>query len=65
MSGDFQTEFSIKIESTTTNESSTGQSLPAVKRLITQKGRFASETCQEGLQPGEAIAADGTKMLVQ
>jgi hypothetical protein len=62
MKGDFQTAFQIKIESTTTPPAQ-GQSRP-VKRTITQTGSYLGADCGE-LQPGEAVTADGTKMLVQ
>lgn len=64
MSGDFQKEFQITITSTTTNGGGDNQSKP-IHRTIKQVGRYVGEKCQEGLAPGEAIASDGTKMLVQ
>lgn len=64
MSGDFQNEFQIKITSTTTKGGGDNQAKP-IHRTINQSGRYVSDKCQEGLAPGEAIAADGTKMLVQ
>lgn len=64
MSGDFQKEFEIVVTSTTTRGGNDNQGKP-IHRTIKQTGRFVSEKCQDGLAPGEAIAADGTKMLVQ
>jgi hypothetical protein len=64
MSGDFQKEFQIKISSTTTRGGGDNKAVP-INRTITQVGRYISEKCQDGLAPGEAIAADGTKMMVQ
>jgi hypothetical protein len=63
MSGDFKTSFQVKIESTTINSNSQGQSVP-VKRTITQTGTYLGESCGD-LQPGEAMGPDGAKVAVQ
>lgn len=63
MSGDFKTTFEIKIESTTSDPEKKDQSV-VVKRTITQQGKFLGATCGD-LKPGEAQAADGTRILAQ
>lgn len=64
MSGDFSSAFSVKISTTTSDEkASTAQSV-VVTRTITQDGKFLSESCGD-LKPGEAMTADGAKVLVQ
>jgi hypothetical protein len=63
MSGDFQSAFTITIQSTTTEPKQTAQSV-VVKRTITQLGKFVGNSCGD-LKPGEAEASDGTRMLVQ
>jgi hypothetical protein len=63
MSGDFKSTFSITIQSTTTEPQQTAQSV-VVKRTITQLGKFVGDSCGD-LKPGEAQAADGTRILVQ
>lgn len=63
MSGDFKSAFEIKIESTTTDPEQKAQSV-VVKRTITQVGKYVADSCGN-LKPGEAEAADGTRILVQ
>ncbi|MET0639448.1 MAG: DUF3617 family protein [Hyphomicrobium sp.] len=63
MSGDFKSAFKITIQSTTTEPEQKEQSV-VVKRTITQLGKFVGDSCGE-LKPGEAEAADGTRVLVQ
>ena len=63
MSGDFKTAFEIKIQSTTSDPQKKDQSV-VVKRTITQLGKYLGDSCGE-LKPGEAQAADGTRILVQ
>ncbi|MFT3731872.1 MAG: DUF3617 family protein [Hyphomicrobium sp.] len=63
MSGDFQSAFTITIQSTTSDPEKTDQSV-VVKRTITQLGKFVGDSCGD-LKPGEAEAADGTRVLVQ
>lgn len=63
MSGDFKSNFTITIQSTTTNPKQTEQSV-VVKRTITQLGKFVSDSCGD-LKPGEAEGTDGSRMLVQ
>ncbi len=63
MSGDFKSNFTITIQSTTTEPKQTDQSV-VVKRTITQLGKFVGDSCGD-LKPGEAQAADGTRVLVQ
>jgi hypothetical protein len=62
LSGDFKTEFLVKIESTTSGEQN-AQTV-SVKRTITQKGKFLGESCGD-LVGGEAMGSDGSKVLVQ
>jgi hypothetical protein len=62
MSGDFTTSFLVKIESTTSGEQNS-QSV-SVKRTITQKGKYLGESCGD-LVGGEAMGADGSRILVQ
>lgn len=62
MTGDFQTALLVKIESTTSGDHR-GQTV-AVKRTITQKGRYLGESCGD-LTGGEAMGADGTRVMVQ
>jgi hypothetical protein len=62
LSGDFKTEFQVKIESTTSGEQN-AQTV-SVKRTITQKGKYLGESCGD-LVGGEAIGPDGSKVLVQ
>lgn len=62
MSGDFKTALSVKIESTTSGDHN-GQTV-AVKRTITQTGKYLGESCGD-LVGGEAKAPDGTKVMVQ
>ena len=62
MSGDFQTTFLVKIESNTSGEHNK-QSVN-VKRTITQTGKYLGEGCGD-LVGGEAMGADGSRILVQ
>ncbi|AHB50142.1 hypothetical protein W911_09140 [Hyphomicrobium nitrativorans NL23] len=62
MSGDFQSALLVKIESTTSGDHR-GQSV-AVKRTITQTGKYLGESCGE-LTGGEAMSSDGTRVMVQ
>ncbi len=63
MSGDFKSTFKITIQTTTTEPEQTAQSV-VVKRTITQLGKFVADSCGD-LKPGEAQAADGTRVLAQ
>jgi hypothetical protein len=62
MSGDFETAFEVTIKSTTSGEER-GQSV-SVKRTITQDGKYLGESCGD-LKAGEAMGADGHKIMVQ
>ena len=62
MTGDFKSALLVKIESTTSGEQS-GQSV-AVKRTITQTGKYLGESCGD-LVGGEAVGPDGTRVMVQ
>lgn len=62
MTGDFQSALSVKIESTTSGDHN-GQTV-AVKRTITQTGKYLGESCGD-LTGGEAMGTDGTRVLVQ
>ncbi|MGE3228594.1 MAG: DUF3617 domain-containing protein [Hyphomicrobium sp.] len=62
MSGDFNTSFEVKIESTTSGEQN--EQTVSVKRTIVQKGRYLGESCGD-LVGGEAKGPDGSRILVQ
>lgn len=62
MSGDFQTAFTVKIDSTTSGIQN--QQSVSVKRTIEQKGKYLGESCGD-LKAGEAMGSDGTKVMVQ
>lgn len=62
MTGDFQSALNVKIESSTSGEQD-GKTV-VVKRTITQTGKYLGESCGD-LVGGEAMAPDGTKVLVQ
>jgi hypothetical protein len=62
MSGDFQKSFAVRIESTTSGMN--GSQSVSVKRTITQDGTFIGESCGD-LQAGEAVGANGVKIMVQ
>lgn len=63
MSGDFKTAFQVEIDSTTSQDGETAQTI-SVKRKIKQSGRYLGTSCND-LKPGEAQAPDGTKVMVQ
>lgn len=52
------------VSSTRNADARRKQSPVPIKRTITQTGRYMSETCKD-LQPGEARAPDGSKIMVQ
>jgi hypothetical protein len=62
MSGDFKTAFKVKIDSTTSGTD--GAQSITVKRTIIQEGKFAGDACGD-LKAGEAMGADGHKIMVQ
>jgi hypothetical protein len=62
MTGDFQTAFAVKIDSTTSGVH-LGQSV-AIKRTIVQEGKYLGESCGD-LRAGEAMGTDGAKVVVQ
>ncbi|MFA5899798.1 MAG: DUF3617 family protein [Hyphomicrobium sp.] len=62
MSGDFQSDFMVKIDSTTSGVQD-AQSV-SIKRMIEQHGKYLGESCGE-LKAGEAMGTDGSKLLVQ
>jgi hypothetical protein len=62
MSGDFETSLNVKIESTTSGDHN-GQTV-AVKRTITQTGKYLGASCGD-LAGGEAKGADGSRVMVQ
>lgn len=64
MEGDFAKSFKVKISSTTSDTRESTQQTISIKRIILQDGIYLGENCGE-LQPGEAQAPDGTKVLVQ
>lgn len=62
MSGDFQSAFAVKIDSTTSGIQN--QQSVSVKRIIEQNGKYLGESCGE-LKAGEAMGSDGKKVMVQ
>lgn len=62
MTGDFRSALLVKIESTTSGEHN-GQTV-AVKRTITQTGKYLGESCGD-LIGGEAMGSDGSRVMVQ
>jgi hypothetical protein len=64
MEGDFSKVFKIKISSTTSDTREATQQTVTVKRIILQDGTYLGESCGD-LRPGEALSADGSKILVQ
>lgn len=62
LSGDFQSAFTVKINSTTSGVQDS-QSV-SVKRIIEQHGKYLGESCGE-LKAGEAMGTDGNKVMVQ
>lgn len=62
MTGDFQKAFAVRIESTTSGMN--GSQSVSVKRTITQDGTYVGESCGD-LQAGEAVGANGVKIMVQ
>jgi Protein of unknown function (DUF3617) len=62
MRGDFQTVFEVKINSTTSGID--GARSISVPRTIVQQGKYIGEACGD-LKAGEAMAPDGTKVMVQ
>lgn len=62
MSGDFQSAFNVKIN-TTTSGIQDSQTV-SIKRVIEQQGKYVGESCGD-LKAGEAMGADGTKIMVQ
>ncbi len=64
MEGDFSKSFNIKIASTTADTRESTQQTITIKRVILQDGTYLGESCGD-LRGGEALAADGTKVMVQ
>lgn len=64
MEGDFSKSFKIRIASTTADTRESTQQTITVKRVILQDGTYLGESCGD-LRGGEALAPDGTKVLVQ
>lgn len=66
LSGDFTTEFQVKVESSVSgNAPRTQGGAPVdVKRTILQSGKYLGESCGE-LSAGEAKTANGVKVVVQ
>jgi hypothetical protein len=64
MEGDFSKSFNIKIASTTADTRESTQQTITVKRVILQDGKYLGESCGD-LRGGEALASDGTKVMVQ
>lgn len=64
MSGDFGKAFTVRIESTTSDQRESTAQTVTVKRVITQSGAYLGSACGD-LQPGEAATPDGTKVSVQ
>lgn len=64
MEGDFSKSFNIRIASTTADTRESTQQTITIKRVILQDGTYLGESCGD-LKGGEALAADGTKVMVQ
>ena len=64
MSGDFKSAFKVRIESTTSDDAANETRTVTVHRVITQEGTYIGESCGD-LAPGQALTADGQKVLVQ
>lgn len=64
MSGDFKTAFKVRIDSTTSDEAANETRTVTVHRVILQEGTYVAESCGD-LSPGQALTADGQKVLVQ
>ncbi len=64
MRGDFQASFKVHIESSTWRLTESGEQTRVVKRIIDQTGRYVDPSCGE-LKGGEAMGADGSRILVQ
>ncbi len=64
MSGDFTSSFKVNIESTTTDSKPNDAQTVVVKRTIIQEGTYVSADCGK-LEPGHAMAPDGTPVAVQ
>lgn len=64
MEGDFAKTFRVKILSTTSDTRESTQQTITINRTILQDGTYLGESCGD-LRPGEALAPDGTKVLVQ
>ncbi|MEQ1709781.1 MAG: DUF3617 family protein [Hyphomicrobium sp.] len=63
MNGDFETTFDVRITSKTVTSTPNGQSMVR-NRTITQSGKRLGDSCGD-LAPGEAMGADGKKVIVQ
>jgi hypothetical protein len=66
LTGNFTSEFSVKVDSTTSGHAprSQGGQPVNVHRIILQDGKYLGEACGE-LQAGEAKGADGRTLKVQ
>lgn len=64
MSGDFKSSFKVRIDSTTSDDAANDTRTVTVHRVITQEGTYVGESCGD-LSPGQALTADGQKVLVQ
>jgi len=63
MSGDFKKAFEVKIVTTTLTQPPGGNALTR-ERKITQVGEHLGSDCGD-IQPGEAVADDGSRVMVQ
>lgn len=64
MSGDFKSAFKVKIQSTTSDDAANETRTVTINRVIMQEGVYVAESCGD-LAPGQALTADGQKVLVQ
>lgn len=64
MSGDFKSAFKVKIQSTTSDDAANDTRTVTINRVIMQEGVYIAESCGD-LAPGQALTADGQKVLVQ
>jgi hypothetical protein len=63
MTGDFKTSFAVKIVSTTITQPPSGKALTR-QRTINQTGEHLGADCGD-IKPGEAVAEDGSRVMVQ
>jgi hypothetical protein len=63
MTGDFKKSFTVKIETTTVTQPPSGEPMTR-QRKINQTGEHLGADCGD-IKPGEAVAEDGSRVMVQ